>query len=76
MFVSRKLVILETVWSYVSSCCVESTIFWRNKLSLLSAAGILFGLPFDPEIGDRSSKNVGLSLNYIALQPRRLYSSQ
>jgi hypothetical protein len=51
-----------------------------NMLSWLAflpaSAGLLFGLPFSPEDdGDMYLQNISLSPNYLALQPRKLYSS-
>jgi hypothetical protein len=47
----------------------------RSRQWLLLGS-FLLGLLFDPEDGgDVCLKNAKLSLNYIALQPTRLYSS-
>jgi hypothetical protein len=43
---------------------------------VLASAGFLLGLLFNPENrGNMSLQNVGLSLNYTASKPRRLYTS-
>jgi hypothetical protein len=39
-----------------------------------ASAGFLLALVFDPEVGgDMFLQNVGLSVNYMTLQPRRMY---
>jgi hypothetical protein len=49
----------------------QHEIRWEAGLSPASA-GYLLGLLFDPEdVGDIFLRNVGLSPNYKALQPRR-----
>jgi hypothetical protein len=76
-------------WRYVSHSSSESKskisqkpLEADSKVSLAQlgllhvSAGFLLGLLFDPEGGkDVSLQNIGQSLNYRALQPRRLHSS-
>jgi hypothetical protein len=48
----------------------------RNSSLLTASAGFLLGILSNPEDGgDMSLQNIGLSLNYMALQHRSLYSS-
>jgi hypothetical protein len=61
---------------------MKKTVFWvvipcSSELSFPTAyIGFLLGLLFDPKDGgDMLRRNVGFSMNYTALQPRRPYHS-
>jgi hypothetical protein len=63
---------LQTLPEYANDVALTEGML--SKLSLLPAsAGFLFEVLFNPDDGgDPFLKNVRLSPNYVALQPRRL----